>query len=97
MAKIDYKCTMCGVEGKKLWRQYSTFADHIKLMCAECACKDQNEAGPVGDDGKRESEYGRTDQIGWMVPAIPDDEWETFWGYTSVPQKDVEWWKGLPT
>ena len=38
----------------------------------------------------------RHDQIGWLVPAIPDEECETYWGYTSVPQPGCEWWYRLP-
>jgi hypothetical protein len=38
-----------------------------------------------------------TDQIGWMVPAVPTPDGDTFWGYTSVPLEGVLWWKALPT
>ena len=30
-----------------------------------------------------------------MIPAVPDASGE-FWGYTSVPEKDVIWWESLP-
>ena len=43
------------------------------------------------------SEYGRTCQIGWYVPAIPDEEGLGYWGYTSVPQEGIDWWQALPT
>lgn len=38
-----------------------------------------------------------TDQIGWMVPAVPVDGELAFSGYCSVPQDLVEWWRKLPT
>lgn len=41
--------------------------------------------------------HGRTDTIGWRVPAVPTEDGSTFWGYTSVPQPGVEWWHRLPT
>lgn len=91
----EYKCKKCGAHGVKLWRQYQTCADAIELLCAPCALHDQNETGPVGEDGLREGEYGRTDQIGWLVPAIPTEDLDTYWGYTSVPAPGVRWWRGL--
>ncbi len=36
------------------------------------------------------------DQIGWLVPAVPTKEGDTYWGYTSVPQAGVKWWERLP-
>ncbi len=89
---VKYVCSKCKVEGVKLWRQYQTFANHIELMCASCAAPGVE----VDAEGRCESEHGRTDQIGsWMVPAVPVGD--TFWGYTSVPSQDVEWWRALPT
>jgi hypothetical protein len=38
----------------------------------------------------------RTDQIGWRVPAVPTEENDTYWGYTSVPQPGCDWWYNLP-
>lgn len=37
-----------------------------------------------------------TDQIKWLVPAVPLENEDTFWGYSSVPQDGVDWWKKLP-
>lgn len=39
----------------------------------------------------------RTDQIGWRVPAVPTEENDTYWGYSSVPQAGLSWWERLPT
>jgi hypothetical protein len=38
----------------------------------------------------------KTDQIGWRVPAVPTEDGDTFWGYTSVPQTGCDWWASLP-
>jgi hypothetical protein len=104
MTKIAYKCTGCGVENVKLWRQYQTFADNIKLMCVDCSCQDQKfDAKHVSEKGyytyPDDDKYlaGITcDQLGWLVPACPTADGETFWGYTSVPEDIVVWWRDLP-
>lgn len=93
----DYVCCKCGLGGRKLWRQYNTFASHIELMCVDCAAEDQGkELKNVTENGRRDNKYGRSDQIGWLVPAIPTEDGETFWGYTSVPAAGVDWWREIP-
>lgn len=94
---MDYKCSQCGAEGVKLWRQYNTFVEYIKLMCADCAAKDQKEdISTMTPDGRYTNKSGiKSDQIRYLVPAVPSDD-GSFWGYTSVPQKDVNWWRNLP-
>lgn len=94
----SYTCHKCKTNGCKLWREYNTFLDNQTLYCAICACKDQklNVIG-ITDEGKIEGEYGPSDQIGWLMPAIPTQENDTFWGYTSVPQEGCNWWYGLPS
>lgn len=85
----SYKCHNCGATGVKLWRLYQTFLNHQKLFCLDCAEKDQ----------KRKAEYRDGDvrcDIGWLVLAVPTQDGKTFWGYTSIPQEGVEWWKSLP-
>jgi len=100
-----YRCSNCGASGVKLWRQYQTFADCIELLCANCACTDQKkDVSKLDGEGRYEDEDlgggQRCDSIGWLVPACPviekDGRFETYWGYTSVPQKDVDWWRALP-
>lgn len=39
----------------------------------------------------------RTDQLGSLVPAVPTDDGESFWGYTSVPDAGCSWWRALPS
>jgi hypothetical protein len=87
-----YHCSKCKQKNVKLWRDYQTFASHVELECASCLAPDVK----VGEDGMHEEkDYGRSDQLNGKVPAIPVDD--TYWGYTSVPSQDVEWWVGLPT
>jgi hypothetical protein len=92
-----YKCLECGVTDCKLWREYNTFSPN--LLCAACAAKDQSkDVSLIDDEGMYPSEFGgKSDQIGWYVPAIPDQDGPGYWGYTSVPQAGCEWWKRLPT
>lgn len=90
---IDYTCSKCKATGVKLWRDYQTCADAQELLCAKCAAPDV----VVDEDGLAElKDFGKSDQIAsWKVPAIPTGD--TYWGYSSVPSQDVEWWRKLPT
>lgn len=96
---VDYKCLKCGATSCKLWRDYNTFLEHQRLLCATCAGADQRkDVTSIDADGKIPLEHNwRTDQIGWMVPAVPTEECDTYWGYTSVPQAGCEWWRKLPS
>lgn len=106
----DYKCSGCSATNCKLWRQYQTFASHIELFCANCAIKDQSEPGAsslgkkkkkikIDTDGTYKDEEFRMkcDQIGWLVPAVPTEEGDTYWGYTSIPQAGCDWWTRIPS
>lgn len=111
--RIEYKCSKCGADNCKLWRDYNTFLSHQDLYCVVCACANQSsKKTPIKPtdfdaDGKRpckhkyadgqEIDMGMTDQINWLVPAVPTEEGDTFWGYTSVPEPLVVWWRNLPT
>tara|TARA_R110002110_G_scaffold26350_10_gene97010 strand:+ start:437 stop:745 length:309 start_codon:yes stop_codon:yes gene_type:complete len=94
----DYFCRKCDTNGVKLWRVSHSFS--VDLLCGSCALEETGKEGPINPDGYRISEYGRTDQIGWRVPAIPDPlpprESHSYWGYTSVPEEGVKWWRDLP-
>jgi len=95
-------CAKCGAANVKLWRQYSTFLNHIELHCARCAgAAQKKDVSDIDKDGKRTCDVmghpARTDSIGWLVPAVPTEEEDTYWGYTSVPEEGVQWWKKLPT
>jgi hypothetical protein len=92
----EYTCTSCGKTNVKLWRPYQSQPSH--LLCATCAGRDQGkDVSTIDETGKRIDEgAGRTDQIGWYVPAVPDEEGTGYWGYTSVPAAGVAWWRRLP-
>ncbi len=92
-----YRCSKCGAHGVKLWRQYQTFADEIELLCASCACADQGVEDNIGADGGHPSDGSRTDSIKWLVPAVPTEDGDTFWGYTSTPTPGCMWWQRIPT
>lgn len=91
----NYKCSVCGTTGKKLWRTAQSF--RIDLVCYNCS----GETKFIDEEGKIEGlcpEY-RTDQIfGSRVPAVPTfDDSESYWGYTSAPPEHVKWWRELPS
>ncbi len=95
----DYVCDGCGKHGIKLWRQYQAFSSF--LLCLTCAAGHQKKTVlETTDKGRvRIAEHhdpeAFTDQIGWYVPAVPDEEGNGYWGYTSVPDAAVQWWQGL--
>lgn len=91
------ECEICGASGCKLWRRYQDF--DVGLKCARCVGRSQSVDTSVLDERGTlplGSGPGRTDAIGWYVPAIPDDE-GNWWGYSSVPEDRMVWWRGLPT
>lgn len=97
-APTEYQCGVCGANGRKLWRQYQTFADHISLRCCDCAGYEQGkDVSAINADGERPECGISTDSIGWLVPAVPTEDGETYWGYTSVPRAGVGWWRRLPS
>lgn len=92
----EYVCAECGATNCKLWREYQTFDP--QLLCCDCAGKDQEkDVSTMDHRGMRDTDMGPTDQIGWYVPAVPDEEGLGYWGYTSVPVEGVAWWRSLPT
>lgn len=96
-----YRCVRCDRHGCKLWRQYQTLADHIELLCCDCAGKDQKrDVSSIDGQGNRPDDdlgSGLTCTIAWLVPAVPTVEGDTYWGYSSIPEDGVTWWRGLPT
>jgi len=97
-APTSYRCQPCGASDCKLWRYYNAFLDNQTLLCAICASTDSKV--PIDDldeHGRHTGEFGPTDQIGSYIPAIPTAENDTFWGYTSVPNEGVLWWRRLPS
>lgn len=93
----SYVCG-CGKSGVKLWRDYQTFLEHQTLHCADCAAETSHvDISNMQEDGKYPGRSGGyTDQIDWLIPAVPTAENDTFWGYTSTPQDGYDWWARLP-
>lgn len=97
---LDYVCSHCGKSGVKLWRLYQSF--DAELLCVNCAADDQHKTiTHIYENGsmliaESHAPDFPSDQIGWYIPAVPDEEGVGYWGYTSVPQDGVEWWKRLP-
>lgn len=94
----NYVCIVCGVKNVKLWREYMTCVDYAHLHCARCAALETKEdISDINADGIRTGKYSRTDQIGIYVPAVPTITENSYWGYTSIPEDGVLWWKNLLT
>lgn len=102
---IDYHCHKCKAKSVKLWRGVHGCADENghELLCATCLAPDikvTDDGRAKGSDykdsaGKVICEGHMSDQVEGWLPAIPVDD--TYWGYSSVPSQDVEWWVALPT
>jgi hypothetical protein len=80
-----YSCHECGKSGIRLYRDYNTFLDHLDLLCTACLSSRKD----VHVD------YAQPCHLGDMVPAIPTEEGDTFWGFTSVPAAGCLWWYNL--
>ncbi len=93
-----YKCAHCGTSACKLWREYET--PRPQLLCVDCAGKDQEkDISSMDEQGRRLISPGsrhRTDQIGWYVPAVPDEAGIGYHGYGDVPAAGCAWWRRLP-
>lgn len=84
----DYKCSVCGLTGYRLWRDSGFTLQSIDLFCALCA---EKKSGKVSKDSPRERVLSGC--IGNYVAARPTPEGDTFWGHTSG---DTVWWYKLP-
>lgn len=94
----NYRCAVCGAANCKLWREPAVFASHVVLRCAPCAARQADkDISTLDATGKRDSEHGKTDQIGGWLPAVPTEDGSTYWGYTSVPDEGCKWWRDLPS
>lgn len=107
-----YKCKICGASGIKLWRPYQTFDVELRCVeCACKIANPPIDPKTVAEDGYRAESretkmipgHDRTCTLDWFVPAIPAPpmvdfpDSPTYWGYTSVPQEDIDWWQSIPT
>jgi len=87
-----YECQDCGAFSVRLYREYNTFMEGQHLRCRACAMKNQSKSNREFDDTFNSKEHS----IGWLVAAVPTEDGESFWGFTSVPDDGVEWWDNLP-
>jgi len=93
--QTSYKCKTCKSTGVKLWRDYQTI--DFNLQCAKCL----GVINTINSEGMVPISWfpdARTDQIESKIPAVPvkDSDVESYWGYTSVPLNEMQWWKSLP-
>ena len=95
-APPQYACSNCGATGCKLWRLL--MPPHVPLACARCAASGQTmEISDMDSRGFWEGPQGRTDQIGWFIPALPKrPSFHEFWSPVAAPLQDRLWWAGLP-
>jgi len=95
----EYVCCKCGATNCKLWREYCTVRPD--LFCASCAALSEGvDISTLDERGQRVGElWPRTNQIGGLVPAIPDEEGFGYWGVISVskPPEADQWWETLPS
>lgn len=90
----DYKCDKCKCHGVKLWRENVGVASLTKLLCAECAEKSEKKGR--GKNWQSSFKLGEGYQIGYLLPAVPVEGQNTYWGITSGPKTSWKWWHNLP-
>ena len=98
-----YKCQICGQVHVKLWRKSNTFLNHQTLVCASCLSRMHKQGNFLpkliktkhGFHWTRNDRLQPSDQLGDFMPAVPTEENDTFWGYTSVPKAGCKWWNEL--
>lgn len=90
---LKYQCDECGAYGVRLWRDSNVCAKDTRLLCCPCARKDQVVHAPF-----------RGDDIGHMVPAIPDKlpdaGWKLpsgamWWTVGAISMEGATWWCSL--
>lgn len=85
---IEYRCCECGAWGCKLWRP---FQDSVpELLCVDCAGKHEGKnVSDLDDMGRRLAADGnRTDQIGFYVPAAPENRRKWWCTLPNRPDRD---------
>lgn len=91
-----YQCAECHTNGVKLWRMGSS--SHVLLQCYLCVCKKEGvDPTSVDVDGTVPSRmgHGRSDQIGYHVPAVPHPT-GGYWQYAAVDTDGAAWWRAMP-
>jgi len=102
MTPDGYRCSECGADGVKLWREF-IIAKTNPLLCAVCVSKWAIETGrhdePVifDDEGFQYLGIIRTRFIGDFVPAIPTEDGRRFSGPYIIKDEAMSWWMGFKT
>lgn len=91
-----YACVRCSASGVRLYREYNTFLDHQVLWCRACVVAETGGAHYGGDPRYSSPKEHQLGQSRTLVAAVPTEDGETFWGFSSVPQAGVDWWDRLP-
>jgi hypothetical protein len=94
-APNGYACMKCGAHGVRLWRDYNCFVEHQTLTCFPCTLEIREVQR--GDDPYKIGRPYTPDshEIKGQVAAVPTEEGDSFWGYTSVPTAGCAWWVSL--
>lgn len=96
-----YACSDCHLTQVKLWRPVHRDTDALCVCCLSARntklghARDQFLPSDVDLFGKIAHGLGRTDQVGGYLPCIPLEDGDGAWGYGSVPDVAVTWWKNL--
>lgn len=95
MVPESYSCSVCHSHNVKLWRRYQSLP--VVLLCKNCVAAEENISPDQIDSNGTVADIDglRSYSIGWHVPAILTEEEDSYWGYTSVPEDRIEWWRGL--
>lgn len=89
---MTYQCEKCGADKCKLWRPLSCF--QVELICWTCL-ESKGHVVELGKPHGSDQVYNRDIEADCWGPAVPDLD-GSWWGYTSVPNWWVAWWKALP-
>lgn len=91
--QVELKCAKCSGEDINTLDQNGTVESSFYKRGEPVTIMETGKVGFFGEDVP----MPRTDQLGNLIPAVPTEEGDTFWGYTSTPDAGVAWWKSLPS
>lgn len=99
IASRPYVCSECHEGGIKLWRNSVIDRSSVVLWCGPCALGKLGIDGTIDNHGNLNGSdqlYRRESGYGSRLPAVPAQGGTSFWGYSSVPEDRVGWWRRLP-
>lgn len=91
-----YTCGTCGANGVRLYREYNTFLEQQSLRCRACVIVETGGPYYNGDSSYARPHEHQLGQSHTLILAVPTEDGETFWGYTSIPGAGIDWWNRLP-